>query len=693
MHYRVYIDETGSFAKKTPIKNDTDYVAGWVSKDLPDTTLDALVRDALRPVNKKLPETLYEHSKLKIPKHLHFFPLHLSHFRNGADETIRFPIGLVPDAIRAVFSVVRPHIRLAFRSRGFPHFFANEQSAYADILRATILQVIDQINYNPDDVIEIRIAARRIEELMGEFGFENPNAYEKQFCENLAKEINSVFERRKINNPMSLTIRSARKEIGLAVADFFCGSFRWTKDDYLKEFPPGSTKEFNIHNAFVYVSKRRISQIRHLFDNDHAQGLLQAFCHLSGNPSDHEINLLTDGFIRKCERNDFQVFASHLETYLRDQIVDNPYRYQCLDSVEKLLNSIQPRIKGDRVQAVVQSYRIKLTGHRGDTDLVSVNRHIEFLDSKGPEVFGSRYLSAQERVEALLSAVQPAAFNRFRFEDVEDYLLDEHKRYLTTFPDRHTGTDETLARLEGTIGQMFGFLCDYPGQEGYYEDALRHLKSDVACCEKNSPFWTQGMGYLTTLFFKQGDFENAADSFLSETGRNGVNPANILDLAQTAAFDCDRNDFFLLHRLYLSALALKMGMPVSGENRLREKILSSPSPDLYPRFQSLKWLGVIFAMKGEIQKTIDLFLTGIGGSEQNFTIEAIKLPLKILLHWAHKKTGGKSDFDLSSELDKLERMEPGIRENMIRLGIDEYFSYDDSWEPYQIAALMPYYFS
>ncbi len=693
LHYRIYIDETGNFSKKTPVKSNTDFVAGWVSRDLPEIPLDRLIRTALQCVNAKLPEGVASPDRLVIPKHLHFFPLHLPHLRSGSDSAIRFPIGLVPEAVRAVFKAIRPHTFLTFRSRGFPHFYTNEQGAYADILRATILQIIDRLHYLPEDFIEVFIAARRIKELVGEFGFKDPDAYEQQFCGSLSKEIKSVFQRRKIRKPIAVSVRNGKRDVGLAVADFVCGACRWTKEDYLQELPTGSAIDLNIHNAFVYISKRRISRIIDLYETDPAQGLLQAFCHYAEKPFDHEISVLTDQLIKKCDCAAIQLFAAQLATYLQNQIVENPFRYQCLNSAEKLLNCIEPRILSDSVQAVVKSYRIRLTGHRGDIQMGTVNGYLEFLDQRGPDVLGSRYLTAQERVEAVLTAVQPAAFNRFKFEDVENYLLDEYRRYLATFPESHSGVDETLARLEGTIGQMFGFLCDFPGQGGYFDEALRHLKSDISRCRKNSPFWRQGMGYLTTLLFKQNDFEHAANYFLQETSHEGTPPPLILDLAQTAAFNCEQDDFFQLHRLYLCALALKKGMKVSGEDRIKEKLMVLESPDGYPRFQSLKWLGVIFALKGDLRTAIELFTAGIGGREQGFTIEVIKLPLKILLHWARLTIGEKSDLDLPQQLEKLEKTEPGIRETLTRLNIDKFHSWDNSWDPYRIAALMPFYFA
>ena len=693
MDFRIFIDETGNFALKTKKKANSDYVAGWVSVDLTDDKLKSIINNALWTLNETL---LAENPKSKaicVPQELHFMPLHIKSLRIGPDEGLLVPVEVAPQIVRSIFKAVEPYTRFIFRSRGFPHFYANEQGAYSDILRATILQVVDSIGYLPDDRIEICSASRRIRELLGEYGFSNRREYEQKFCETIVQEINFVFDRRRINHPIIVEIQNARNDIGLAVADFVCGSFRWSDYDYLSEFPECKIKSFNIHNAFVYISKRRISQIGHLFESDPAQALLQAFCHLSSNSSDHEINLLTDSLIQKCKRWDLLNFASLLKVYLHEQIVENPFRYQCLAFIEGLLDSIQPRIIEDHVQATIQSCRIKLTGHRGDIDLKTVSRYLEFLDEKGPLVFGSRYLSAQEKIETILSAVQPVAFNRFKFEDVEDYLIDEYKRYLSTFSNSKSEVDETLARLEGSIGQMYGFLCDYPGQDAYFEEALNYINLDIARCEKNSPRWRQGMGYLTTLHFKRGDLENAIKSFLYETGCQKSPANNIFDLAQYNAFGSFKDDFFQLHRLYICALARKKGLPITGLEKFREKFLHQNFVNGYPRFLSGKWLSILFFFNEDIKTAINLVEHCLGSSKSTFTLKVIKISLEILDKYYKIKLGIDSSYDLKYEIQELEKQVNGISENLKRLEIEMYYEFNENWDPFKIASIMPFYFS
>jgi hypothetical protein len=115
------------------------------------------------------------------------------------------------------------------------------------------------------------------------------------------------------------------------------------------------------------------------------------------------------------------------------------------------------------------------------------------------------YNAAQERLETVLFMVQSAAFNRFRFEEVEAYLCREIERYDRMFPLKEDSIDETRARIEGTIGQMYGFLCDYPEGEIYQGDAELYLKTtNVESFDQNHTL----MKIISTSFKKilEADF-------------------------------------------------------------------------------------------------------------------------------------------------------------------------------------------
>ncbi len=79
----------------------------------------------------------------------------------------------------------------------------------------------------------------------------------------------------------------------------------------------------------------------------------------------------------------------------------------------------------------------------------------------------------------------------------------------------------------------------------------------------------------------------------------------------------------------------------------------------------MKWLGVIYALKGDFETALSLFERSAGDKETDgFTIDVIKLPIKILVHFCRKRLGKRSRFDLQGELDRLETKVQGISKNL-----------------------------
>jgi len=108
----------------------------------------------------------------------------------------------------------------------------------------------------------------------------------------------------------------------------------------------------------------------------------------------------------------------------------------------------------------------------------------------------------------------------------------------------------------------------------------------------------------------------------------------------------------------------------------------------------MKWLGVIYALKGDFETALILFeRSAICKKTDGFTIEVIKLPIKIMIHFCRKKLGKRSRFDLQGEMDRLETKVPGISKNLERLGIKKHIKYDDTVDWYAISRLMPFNYS
>jgi len=696
MKYYLFIDETGNFEQRTKVNNNTNFVAGWVCQQPVPMQIRQIINNAVTPHNQEVEETLGKNYRLKVPDHLHFIPLHIPRLRTDADDKITFPMEKVPPLMSSIFNNLEEKTVFTFRSTGFPRYYANEQSTYIEILRATILQVLNEIELKKEDKIEILIASRRIRVLMGESGIKKSAEYERNICDNLRNEISEVFAEKSMGDRINIVMASARKEMCLAVADLFCGALRNEKNNYLESYKKkGKLKKFSIHKAFFYLSNRTIPRIRHVFSEDHTMGIMLGLEHLAMNPLNNDLKKAVDSMCKKIDAEDTRLLENELQSYLEEKLIKDPNRYENLDFTKTFIDEVEKRFTGRRIIAFTMRNRIIIGCHRGEIELVEVQKYLDLLEKHGPEIFNGMYNVAQERLETILFMVQSAAFNIFKFEDVEKYLTREIETYDKIFPLQDDDMiDETRARLEGTIGQMYAFLCDYPEGDAYHDDAELYLKMDIVHCAPHSPFWLQGMGYLTSFYFKRNDLEKTINSFMVETRSKECNTKDIFDLSKIDYLNFQQSSFSLLHRLYTCALALRQNMDIIGEETLKSQLLDEKTKIEYPTFLIMKWLGVIYALKGDIETALLLFERAVGGKEPDeFTIEVIKIPIKIMIHFCKKKLGKRSRFDLRENLDGLETRVQGISKNLERLGIKKHMEYEDIVDWYAIARVMPFYYS
>jgi len=687
MNYSIYIDETGSFIKRT--KKDTNYVGGWVCAKGSKRYADELIKKLKRTVqnyNKKNKLNI----EFPIPDYLHFMPLHLLEKRINRDSHIQVPVRLVQPILSEIFSAISNDVLLVFRSTGYPHFCANEQAVYIDILRSTLYQLIDDLKIADNDTVEIVIAARRVGKLMG-YGIENPYKYEKELSEAIINEMLEIFALKKfLDKQVNIYFSDARKNIYLSIADLFCGALRW-EYNYLENYEQ-KIKRYCIHNAFIYIPNRTTSIITNIFEHDQGLGMLLAFEALSNNQNQEELVQYVNKLCKKINDEGKDLFNQELRRFLQENLVDNFNRYQNLDQMSFLLQEIENRFKEKYILTTTKFYRIKILSHMGSKSLKSLDEYYQFLELYGPEIFGNMYIVAQEKIEAMLTIVHPAAFNIFKFERVEKYLSEEIERYETIFPDVKNRVDETRARLEGTMGQMYGFLCDYPENDFMFDLAEEYLKLDVSHCRKNVTFWYQGMGYLTSLYFRKRLFDKAIKAFVRETNSEKNDPADIFNLSKLNLFKSNEGDFFLLHRLYICALANKVNKTViESPGELMTQLIENKNKSEYPICLSVKWLSIIYAQKGDIKTALELLKNiDTTTTKDSFTIDVIKLPIKILIHLFKKKQNMRSSIDLDCELNLLEEREKGIKDNLISLGIRKINEDSDFFD---VAQVLPFYYS
>jgi len=689
MNYYIFIDETGNFIKSK--NRNTNYVGGWVCGQGSKRYTEALEKKINQSVQKYI-QMNNLNIEFPVPDYLHFIPLHLLENRKKKDAHIQVPFQYVQPILSEIFSTINNDVLLVFRSTGFPYFCANDQAVYIEILRATLHQLIDDLNITARDKVEIVIAERRLDRLMGLYGIDNPRDYENSLSEAIKNEMLKIFALKQLHkDQVNIFFSSARKNITLAVADLFCGALRWKKYNYLEDYHQ-KIKRYSIHNAFIYIPNRTTSIIDNILEHDPGMGLLLAFEALSNNQNQEELIRYVNKLCKNIDSEAKESFNQELRLFLKEKLVDDPTRYQNLDQMSILIQEIEKRFNEKYIIATLKFYRIKIMSHMGSKNVESLEEYCHYLELYGPEIFGNMYIVAQEKIEAMLTIVHPAAFNIFKFERVEDYLSKEIERYETIFPDVPNRIDETRARLEGTIGQMYGFLSDYPGNEDMFEFAEEYLKLDVSHCRKNSRFWYQGMGYLTSLYYRKRMLDKAIDSFMIETNSEKNDPADIFNLSKLYLFKSNEDDYFLLHRLYLCALANKVNKTtIKSPGELMNQLLENKNKSKYPIFLSVKWLSVIYAQKGDIKTALNILKSiDIKPVQDGFAVDVTKLPIKLLVHLYKKKQNLRSSFDLDRELNLLEEREKGIKENLISLGIQRI---NEDTDYFDVAQVLPFYYS
>ncbi len=684
MNYSIFIDETGDFLKKGKSSNSTNYIGGFFVKSNLEKEIELKVQNICSSVVKEVNKNSGKEYSLKIPEELHFAPLHW--YQQNNNKNINFPKKYAPFLYEKIFEYLKDKVEFIFRSTGRPEVQPSAQAVYFEILRSVIIQILDSFPIKREDDFFITIASRRSKNVLDSYYYENIQQYEENLKNWLENDIKNAYKFKK--NNVFIKFESTHSNIFLALADSFCGAFGPNKKKYIKGFQ--KEKKFKFHDAFEHFPKNIIGKLKWFFEKNYfAQALLEAFQYLNSNPENQSIKSLVQSKASGLSDENLDAFYIELEKCLEENLVTDPRRYLNLESMEKLINTVRIYIDHPKLNLLLRKYEIIILNHKGSTNIEKVREYLAFLDKYGALSFGSAYLTANERLETLLHSVHMATFNQFKFEEVEDCLTDELKKYKNLIEkntyEQHT--DEALARLEGTIGQMYGFLCDYPDYKNFFDDAENHLKKDIELCKKGSRYYKQGLGYLTTLYFKKKEKEKALENFLEES--NYKNEEEVFNLCSK-----EENDPFVkLHQIYICALEKQDGGEIKNFDKLVER-LSKFSGIKYPDILIFKWTGVLAGLNNNYDTALNLFNMALSEKESEFAVDVIKLSVKILINLCHSKLGKRKAFDIQKELNELEEKCSGISDNLKRLGVEKYIDTNySSWDFFEISSMLPFYYS
>ncbi len=686
-NYVVYIDETGSFSYMD--KADTCFVGGWVCKSTDNlkAKLETLLKNAVETNNQA------HGRKIQYPNDLHFFPMHVTTHPNEARAFFH-----------NLFSSVKSLTYFHFRSSGRPLIIPHEQACYMEILRNTIIQLV---NYKPlmDNCssLSILIAHRRTEILYGYSGIEQPEKYERYLAEKLRGEIKQslkgVFQAK-----ISVDFASARRHPGLIIADFFCGALKtFNGYDYLTDYGPKINFRFN--SGYQYFKFDSFENIRLAASLNPVAALMQAVQVYLGNESKSLRENLTilHGNLGKEEK---AAFTKAILLYLDERLIADGKRYDSLNEGQiliDLLRSFMPlevsKMNDEELatKASLDLHEIRIASHRGQISVKPVDDYIRFLHEKKDRLFNNRMLYLQQIIDASLIGVQVLAFNKLQFEKISEIIgpiRTLYEKVGNAIASTTNMPDENTARLEGTFGQMSAFLYNITGNQDYFEQAEKSLLKDVSACLSGSSTWKQGMGYLTALYWRNGLLDKAIDSFCREAGIPASQEQNLFNLEKWDLCGESREPFLMLHRIQVAALAAHQGKSITGHKVIRDHIGIPARLCSYPRSLTAKWLAVMYMQQGDYQSASTLLSAAMPKEKgKNFTLDFINLPIQMLYHFCLGKLGEKSNLNLQKEMDDLEKRQEGTRKILEQLGIARFDEPSDTWHPYELANLMPFYFA
>lgn len=707
--YSIFIDETGSFYKST--SKDTNFVGGWITKDFSKNKTIKKINPVIEEINKKIIEKYSDEKLFYLEKDLHYSSLFHDSRRQEQDSHIEVPFEYVPEIIQGITNVLKDEALYIFRSSGFPTYFINEQAAYFEILHSTIFQILDNSIFNNEDVdkIEIIIASRRSKRVVGKNIYDSIEEYEHKIKVNLEQQINNIFKFKSFNKKVDVKIKSANQDFGLQIADIFTGCLR--DGEYIDLYK--DKKKYNIHNAFKHSAKRKCQEIRDIFSFDKSQGLILAFEYLSSQDiskeDDLELKNIINDFLSKLDKSDLPDFYEELKNYLELKTRKDLLKYENLDFVECYIKNVESRLDyisnkeyyRNKIDFILLKNYLKIHSHKGKTGLIEVNRMQEVLDDINSGIFSNIYELFQEKLEFTLS-VATILFNNLNFAGWDDKLTDQLKKYKANLRENdilaeHIKKDRNLARLTGSLGQIYGLLFDLDKDETYYSLAEEYFKEDIYYCIKDSDDYNKGLGYLTTLYFKNGYLDKAINTFLKETNSEEQEIYFIYDLNRNKSFNFnEKSPFLKLHRLYICALAQKNNdQEILGIDKLRNEFLKFDKVNSYPNFLVAKWIGVITANQGNLTDALEIFqLIEKSPSKEDFIIKVIRLSLKLLLHYTKRLLNQESILDLEKSIDDLEKENQGIKQKLKNLGLYKYLDKEPELSDlYEIANLMPFYYS
>lgn len=490
MSYRIFVDESGPFAKD----RDTSIVGGFVT-DWDEPAITCRIAAAIRLVAET-------HHHRFDRRDVHMAPLLFP--ERAFSEADRTRLTAIPAQAREAFAAellraLKEMTTCVFMSvnDGFSFGTENEQSRYGANLMAALQAVMRHLGNPPDGAVEIAIAPRGQACLRPD---DDREAYHAQ----LAAYVRSVF---------SVPVRFSRSfQYGFDMADVACHHLRRgliEKVDLFGNVPVvrASPRELGARDAAIGVP----SIVARLVE----AGEICTAYRLADKAAKADVLGRLEGLQGKAVLGQLPLFVEHASELIERRTVERDALREAYDIARTVCRLAWRELSADRTNR--QALDLCLVGLECATTCVNhvgitiaqdgfTGRFEQLLQDNGHLLPGAA--ERRERSLAFRNRAWNREFNDYQFARILD-------RFQATVDQRvqdiGAETDELTGEMCGTIGQAHAFLArTEPSHaetaEAYLERSLRHFLP-------THRYHAMSVNFLATLHWQSGRLPEAVAAF------------------------------------------------------------------------------------------------------------------------------------------------------------------------------------
>ncbi len=663
MHYIIAIDETGDFSPEKPVS-----VGGYVAKSDKDNFSYGMLNRTINDISSNA-DRLFQ-----CPDDLHFSELFAGKKKStgeypGRDICHKYLISLIQGFVDKIHCV--------FTTCNSSRLYIHEQHNYFIHLETALYSLAQNLEIQANDKVDIYISSRRDERIMGIWGYENKEEYEKRIANFIKSRFSSLSGLREKNLRVEVLINA--RNTFLCMADIFVSSLASRDRDAtdLRNIFKDKLINFDVGQHQWLSAPDIREQYARTPNEEKGEALFGLLCVASNLPKNSARNLACmDLFKNEFGRlDDLQMssFAKFMEDRFSTELAKRGTFPRALDNAGKRISLIAPNLTSSRedirrgIAQIKKEYlweKVQLISHGHWHEELSAEIQDktmlelkDFCNKHRDLLYASPLDLMRDKIEHALIFVQSGAFDRFSFDIVENFIRDDIESYRKTVKFAETALnikeakDVYLGKVAGSIGQAHGFLMCLPGKtreekDFHFEIAKEQLTEDLKHFSRGSKDWLQGNNYLVTLFCLNGQIDDACRHHFwnmpaNEKPKQGSLFRFDTEIRSLAQGESEKWDAFILcNHLRIGAMSL--------ESCQDKKSYSSAIVELLENYQSGYPVNIAVKWGAYILDKIGMPEYGIRLMEKNGVVNA-KHPVLGLMDIVNKAILLKLKSKISDE--------------------------------------------